>query len=81
MRRAAIERPRTVSTWKRHLARHEKPVRCVCDTQVGRFRKGQRVGGCGKARCYLCHREKLMGEPKMCDLRAMQTQKEGLQEV
>lgn len=61
MKRAAIERLRTVNTWRAHLSTHEDPALCVCDSQPGRFRKSQRVGGCGRARCWLCHGDKLAG--------------------
>lgn len=30
------------------------PPDCECEFQTGRFRKGQRGGGCGKPRCQLC---------------------------
>jgi hypothetical protein len=67
MRRAALERPRTLRVWGRHLARHlalsPTAILCVCEFQPGRFRKGERVGGCGRARCYLCHGAKLLGIP------------------
>jgi hypothetical protein len=42
---------------------HEWPrraVACVCEFQVGRLRK-QKAFGCGKARCLLCHYEKILG--------------------
>jgi hypothetical protein len=66
MRRAALERPRTLRVWRRHLARHlafsPAAILCVCEFQPGRFRKGERVGGCRRARCYLCHPGKLLGD-------------------
>jgi hypothetical protein len=46
-----------------------REVECVCDTQVGRFRK-KRGLGCGKVRCGVCKshkypvREKTRGEVK-----------------
>jgi len=36
------------------------PVNCICEFQVGRFRK-QKAFGCGKSRCLLCHFEKVFG--------------------
>jgi hypothetical protein len=54
MQRAAIERVRTIRTWRSHLRTHGAQVLCVCELQPGRFRKSQRVGGCGRARCWLC---------------------------
>lgn len=50
MRRAALERPRTVRTWLAHNREfHDNlPTTCPCNEQPGRFRKGQRIGvGCG----------------------------------
>lgn len=64
MKRAALERQRTIAVWRRHLASHGADAAlCACELQPGRFRKGQRVGGCGNARCYLCHSDKLLGLP------------------
>ena len=64
MKRAAQERKRTLQVWRRHLSFHEHgTVLCSCELQPGRFRKGRRVGGCGKSRCYLCHGEKLLKQP------------------
>jgi hypothetical protein len=65
MKRAAQERMKTLTTWRRHLATHvSKPDLCACELQPGRFRKGQRIGGCGKAKCYVCHCEKLLKKPR-----------------
>lgn len=47
MRRAALERPRTLRVWRQHLAGHSDTDLCRCEFQPGRFRKGERVGGCG----------------------------------
>jgi hypothetical protein len=65
MRRAALERPRTLRVWRAHarLVHSNFPTDCLCDEQPGRFRKGQRVSGCGKPRCWLCKRAKLAKEP------------------
>ena len=65
MMRAALERPRTLRTWRRHLATHSFSLPCDCELQPGRFRKGQRVGGCGKAACWICHYSKLAGYPSL----------------
>ena len=63
MRRASLERPRTLRVWRAHnrLIHEGDSTDCVCDEQPGRFRKTQRVAGCGNARCYLCHWNKLLG--------------------
>jgi len=64
VKRAAQERKRTLQVWRRHLSFHEHgTMLCSCELQPGRFRKGRRVGGCGKSRCYLCHGEKLLKQP------------------
>jgi hypothetical protein len=59
MRRAAEERAQTITTWRQHLATHMGEILCICELQSGRFRKSQRVGGCGKSLCRLCHGAKL----------------------
>jgi len=81
MRRAAIEKLRTLSVWRRHLAEHARPVLCKCDTQVGRFRKGQRVGGCSTPRCFLCHSAKFSREVTLRLRRANASFHEGLAEL
>ena len=81
MRRAAIEKHRTLRIWRAHLATHKQPVVCSCDLQPGRFRKSQRIGGCGRTRCWLCHGEKLAGHPTQGDVRAIARYREGLIEV
>jgi hypothetical protein len=48
--------------WREHLMLvhgwPKQPADCVCDLQMGRFRK---IGGhgCGKARCLLCRFDKI----------------------
>jgi hypothetical protein len=81
MYRAAIERSRTVCIWRRHLATHASPIRCDCELQIGRFRKGQRIGGCSTPACCLCHFAKLMGIPTVQEQRFVATYREGLAEV
>ena len=66
MKRAAVEKLRTLNIWRRHIRWHRdqgaRTLACVCEAQVGRFRKGQRIGGCGNTKCWVCHSEKLGGE-------------------
>jgi hypothetical protein len=81
MKRAALEKVRTVQVWRQHLAVHAAPIVCACELQVGRFRKGQRIGGCGKPRCFLCHAAKLSRIPKVRERRASATLREGLAET
>jgi hypothetical protein len=81
MQRAAVDRSRTVRVWRQHVARHDGVDACVCERQVGRFRKGQKVGGCGKPRCYLCHADKLDGINTPQQLRALVRYREGMLDV
>jgi len=81
MKRAAIEKVRTLHTWRRHLATHALPIRCDCEFQVGRFRKGQRVGGCSTPKCYTCHFEKLARVPTVQVRRFVSLYREGLAET
>jgi hypothetical protein len=81
MQRASVERLRTMHVWRQHLSRHGPgPIICQCEWQVGRFRKGQRLGGCGKARCYLCHGDKLLKRPTLQQRRADRSYHEWLHE-
>ena len=80
MKRASLERQRTVGVWRRHLGTHGPgPIRCRCEFEVGRFRKGQRVGGCGNSRCFLCHGDKLLKRPTLEQARSDSTLREWLQ--
>ena len=78
MRRSALERPRTLRTWRAHLTAHEDTILCVCELEPGRFRKSQRIGGCGRPRCWLCHGDKLAGRLSLQELRALAAHREGL---
>ena len=82
MRRASFERPRTLRTWRRHLAliHSDGEILCVCEFQAGRFRKGQRASGCGKPRC-MCHYPKLFGLPTRQLVRSNHSYCEFLEEL
>jgi len=80
MKRAAIEKPKTVHTWRNHLATHHGQLIWDCELQPGRFRKSQRIGGCGRPRCWLCHPDKLAGRPTIQQRRFLAKQLEGLAE-
>ena len=63
MKRYHLELERTKRAHKLHLrSAHspDSPVDCICEFQAGRFRK-QKALGCGRARCLLCHFEKIFG--------------------
>jgi len=82
VKRASTEYSRTVRVWREHLAWHGAgPLACVCEFQIGRFRKGQRVWGCGKARCYLCHGDKLLKRPTRKQHQANTAYREWLREL
>lgn len=83
MKRAAQERSRTLHVWRRHLSSHDGDAakRCVCNLQPGRFRKGRRIGGCGRPRCHLCHGDKLAKRPTTQQRRADRALTEWLQET
>jgi hypothetical protein len=81
MRRAFTERDSTLRTWRLHLATHAGAVMCLCELQPGRFRKGRRVAGCSRPRCWLCHYEKLARIPKPQEVRAAAALAEGLGEL
>lgn len=72
MRRASLERVRTLRVWRAHnrIVHQNRPTHCRCDEQPGRFRKGQRTAGCSKPRCWLCKRHKLAHEPRLHEHRA-----------
>lgn len=81
MKRAAQERERTLRVWRQHLKFHGPDVvLCVCEFQPGRFRKGQRIAGCGNPQCYLCHGDKLLNRPSRRQLQADALFRDGLQE-
>ncbi len=79
MRRAAIERPRTLKAWRLHnrIAHGGMDTACPCDRQPGRFRK-RRATGCHRPRCWLCRSSKLMGDPTLREVRVMITFREDI---
>ena len=72
MRRASVERDRTVRTWRLHhfLVHRASETLCVCERQPGRFRKGLKVSGCSRPRCLKCKAPKVLGRPSADILRA-----------
>jgi hypothetical protein len=62
-----LERTRRAHQLHLDLAHSRSPiVDCVCEFQVGRFRKKKALG-CGRPRCLLCHYEKIFGIPSVSD--------------
>ncbi len=61
MKRYHQELERTKRVHRLHLrGAHEQgaSIDCVCEFQIGRFRK-RKAFGCGKTRCLVCHYEKI----------------------
>lgn len=82
MKRAAEERHLAVHVKKQYLGfffRGNTPW--PRHLQTNRYRKSQRQGGCGKARCFLCHHEKLLGLKTMFELKADEAEKAGFDEM
>lgn len=70
MKRYHLELERMKRAHRLHLRWvHGWPVRsvdCLCEFQVGRFRK-QKALGCSRSRCLLCHFEKTFGIPSVSE--------------
>ena len=83
MRRASLECSRTLLIWRAHkaLVHSGLPTTCQCDEQAGRFRKGQRRGGCSRPRCGICKRHKLLDEPTRRDYQAALAYREWAREL
>lgn len=62
-RKMHVERNKT---WVKVPGKSAYEVDCVCDEQVGRFRKKDAYD-CGRPRCYVCHSEKIMNIAKHKD--------------
>ncbi len=83
MRRASIERGRTLRVWRKHngYVHDGEATSCRCDDQPGRFRKSQRFAGCGRVRCHICQFEKLFSIPDLQQRRADVSYREWLAEL
>jgi hypothetical protein len=70
MKRYSFQRERIQREHRLHLRYlHNWPkeaIACPCELQAGRFRKKKALG-CGRARCLLCHCEKIFGIPSHRD--------------
>lgn len=80
MKRAAIDKPRAHRVQELHY-RLASSFGRTTRPEVGRFRKGLRVAGCGNARCWLCDGSKLSNEPTIGSRRSVATYREDLQYV
>ena len=63
MQRAAREKLRALRQRKRWLALARARGIPAAAQPANFFRKRQRIGGCGNARCWLCHGDKLARHP------------------
>jgi hypothetical protein len=82
MKRAAQERQFAFNRRKKHYLQFWRWNRQEREElAVNRFRKMLRIGGCCKARCYLCHGEKLLGFKTLWEQRAEDLQRDGEQEL
>jgi hypothetical protein len=85
MYRAAVEKTRTLKTWKQHNIRVHKgedETGCICDRQANRFRKGQKILGCGKgSRCLFCSNPRNRGELPRHELKQMDRERDQLADV
>jgi hypothetical protein len=72
MKRAVLEKVRTPQLWSAHLrACRRDAAAFVCETQVERFLKVGRLGGCGRPRCWFSRSQGLGGVPKFRRRRAV----------
>ncbi|MBC8874737.1 MAG: hypothetical protein H8E44_35370 [Planctomycetes bacterium] len=77
--------------YERHIARRHQRDRAHLlhsdyeqqvdrDRQLGRFRKRNGLG-CGRARCFLCHSDKLLDRPTRDECLADLKMREGMDEL
>jgi len=69
MKRAALDRQRSVRAWRRYMAAPDLAGHPDRSLQPGHFRKGLRIGGCGNSGCRLCHAGKIDGYPTLQEWR------------
>jgi hypothetical protein len=84
MKRPARERGRSVRVWRVFRSLNSGIGTFSGDgwvSQPGRFRKARRIGGCGRARCRLCHSGKIDGRPTRREERARFELREALREA
>ena len=81
MQRAAREYARSLRQHRRWLERAHARGWPVDAPAPNRFRKQLRAGGCGHARCWLCHGDKLAKRPSPRQLRALAAGRDGLAQL
>ena len=64
--------------WLEHMRARGLPVEPQAPNH---FRKQLRIGGCGRARCWLCHADKLAKRPAPRQLRALAAGRDGLAQL
>ena len=81
MRRAAVEKAIAKRNHRMHLrfVHNDGPAACVCEVQVGRFRKRDGLD-CGKTQCKLCHQDKIFQRPTRQETRGRDRLVAGIQE-
>lgn len=55
-------------------------VDCVCDEQIGRFRKKD-AHDCGRTRCYICHNDKITNQKRRKEVESNLKFQEGIKEL
>lgn len=81
MQRAAREYARSLRQHRRWLERARARGLPVDAPAPNRFRKQMRAGGCGHARCWLCHGDKLAKRPSPRQRRALAASRDGLAQL
>lgn len=81
MQRAAREYARSLRQHRRWLEHMRARGLTVAALAPNRFRKQLRTGGCGHARCWLCHGDKLAQRPTPRLLRALAAGRDGLAQL
>lgn len=81
MQRAAREYARSLRQHRRWLEHMRARGLPVVAPAPNRFRKQLRIGGCGHARCWLCHGDKLAQRPTPRQRRALAAGCDGLAQI
>jgi len=82
LKRAAVDRRRALrvaKAWQRRSNGGDAGL--AISQQIGRFRKGRRIGGCGNAHCQVCHFSKIHGYPTLHEEKAWLAYRDQLEEA